>query len=190
MAEVRILFEGYVGDEGEEMPVASTVGFIRAGDRLIVIDPGMVPSSASILRPLRDAGAAPSDVTDVVLSHHHPDHTLNAALFPDARVHDHWAIYKGDRWIDRGAEGAEVAPGMTLLETPGHTRQDITTVVDTESGITAFTHLWWFPDGPEEDEVAEDPEALHASRARILGIANVIVPGHGAPFEPGPRTPR
>jgi glyoxylase-like metal-dependent hydrolase (beta-lactamase superfamily II) len=27
-------------------------------------------------------GLAPGAITDVVLSHHHPDHTVNAALFP------------------------------------------------------------------------------------------------------------
>jgi glyoxylase-like metal-dependent hydrolase (beta-lactamase superfamily II) len=27
-------------------------------------------------------------VTDVVFSHHHLDHTVNAALFPAARIHD------------------------------------------------------------------------------------------------------
>ncbi len=26
-------------------------------------------------------------------SHHHPDHTVNAALFPNARIHDHGAPF-------------------------------------------------------------------------------------------------
>jgi glyoxylase-like metal-dependent hydrolase (beta-lactamase superfamily II) len=30
-------------------------------------------------------GPQASDMTDVVSSHHHPDHTVNAALFPEAR---------------------------------------------------------------------------------------------------------
>lgn len=51
-------------------------------------------------------------MTDVVFSHHHPDHTVNAALFPSARIHDHWAIYQGDLWISREAEGAVLSPSV------------------------------------------------------------------------------
>jgi hypothetical protein len=104
-----------------------------------VIDPGMVPSRDAILGPLRELGFAADDVTDVVISHHHPDHTLNVALFPDARLHDHWAWYRDDLWISRPAEGFELAPGIRLIETPGHSPQDISTLVDTDEGLTVVT---------------------------------------------------
>ncbi len=183
--EVQLLFEGYA-DPG----VASTIGYVRDGRVRIVIDPGMVPSPRSILNPLRRLGASPREITDVVFSHHHPDHTLHAALFPNARFHDHWAIYKGDVWESRPAEGFHVSPRVRLLETPGHTPQDITTVVDAADGAVAFTHLWWSPDGPLEDPYAPDPGLLHRNRGRVLGIASRIVPGHGPAFTPGPQTPR
>ncbi len=183
-AEVRLLFEGYV-----KRGVASTVGYARDGRARIVIDPGMVPSPKSILNPLRRLGVTPRQITDVVFSHHHPDHTLHAALFPNARFHDHWAIYKGDRWESRKAEGFAVSPHVRLLETPGHTPQDITTLVETADGLVVFTHLWWGPDGPAEDPYAPDPALLHRNRARVLGLARRIVPGHGPAFEPGPDTP-
>jgi len=182
---VRILFEGYV-----EPGVASTVGYVRDGPARIVIDPGMVPSRRSILDPLRRLQVAPRAITDVVFSHHHPDHTLHAALFPNARFHDHWAIYQGDRWESRKAEGFQVSPHVRLLETPGHTPQDITTLVDAADGPVAFTHLWWGPEGPAEDPYAPDPALLHRNRARILGIARRIVPGHGPAFTPDATTPR
>jgi glyoxylase-like metal-dependent hydrolase (beta-lactamase superfamily II) len=184
-AVVHILFEGYA-----EPGVASTVGYIRDARAHIVVDPGMVPSPRVILNPLRRLGVAPRQVTDVVFSHHHPDHTLHAALFPNARFHDHWAIYKGDRWESRKAEGFLVSPHVRLLETPGHTPQDITTLVDAQDGPVAFTHLWWGPDGPVEDPYAPDPALLHRNRARVLGLARRIVPGHGPAFVPGPDTPR
>jgi glyoxylase-like metal-dependent hydrolase (beta-lactamase superfamily II) len=185
LPDVHILFEGYV-----EPGVASTVGFVRDGRVRIVIDPGMVPSPRSILSPLHRLGVEPRQVTDVVFSHHHPDHTLHAALFPNARFHDHWAIYKGDRWESRKAEGFAVSPHVRLLETPGHTPQDITTIVDGAEGAIAFTHLWWGPDGPAEDPLAADRALLHQNRKRVLGLAHRIVPGHGRAFEPGPTTPR
>ena len=176
MAEVEILFEGYVGQR-----VAGTVSLVRDGDLVAIVDPGMVPDRSAILDPLAALGVAVTDVTDVILSHHHPDHTMNIALFPNVKVHDHWATYEKDRWISRPAEGFEVAPDVKLIETPGHTPQDITTLVKTAAGVFAFTHLWWsgaIPDDPR----AIQPELLQPNRDRVLEIATVIVPGHGAAF--------
>ena len=184
-AEFRVLFEGYVGDR-----VAGTVSFVRDGDVRVIIDPGMVPEPAAILGPLGKLVRSPDEITDVIFSHHHPDHTLNAALFPRARFHDFWAIYKGDVWEQRPAEGFGLSPSIRLLETPGHTPQDITTMVSTNEGMVAFTHLWWSASGPAEDPLASDPSALHRNRVRVLQIAALIVPGHGAAFKPTPETPR
>lgn len=189
VAELRVLSEGYVREGGER--VASTVAFARDGDAFVVIDPGMVASPAHILDPLGALGVRPEDVTDVVLSHHHPDHAMHAGLFPNARVHDHWAWYRGDRWTEREAEGFHLAPDVWLMETPGHTAEDVSTVVRTAEGLTLCTHLWWDASGPADDPLAEDPHALHASRARVLALPGLarIVPGHGPAFIPGPETP-
>lgn len=185
LAEVHILFEGYVGER-----VASTIAFVREGDMRVIIDPGMAPSPRSMLEPLAALGVTPESITDVIFSHHHPDHTLNAALFPRARFHDFQAIYKDDIWERRKAEGFLLSPSIRLIETPGHTPQDITTLVGTSAGIFAFTHLWWHARGPAKDPYAPDPAILQASRARVLQLATTIVPGHGSPFIPGPETPR
>jgi len=178
MATVDVLFVGYADDR-----VAGTVSCIRDGDLVAIVDPGMVPNRAAILDPLKALGVSAGDVTDVILSHHHPDHTINIALFEDARVHDTWAIYQGDVWIDRAAEGAELAPGVRLMETPGHTAQDITTLVETSDGIVALTHLWW-DQSSESDPLAQDLDALFTNRKRVLELASLIIPGHGAPFTP------
>ncbi|HZD16655.1 MAG TPA: MBL fold metallo-hydrolase [Actinomycetota bacterium] len=190
MAEVHVLMDGYVLDDQDR--VGSTVGFVRDGDAMVVIDPGMVPSRSAILDPLVALGVRPTEITDVVLSHHHPDHTMNAGLFPNARVHDHWAWYRDDLWTSRPAEGFEVSAGVRLIETPGHSRQDVSTLVDTEEGLVVFTHLWWTSTYPEEDPYAPEPALLHANRARVLSFPNLlrIHPGHGAAFVPDDTTPR
>jgi glyoxylase-like metal-dependent hydrolase (beta-lactamase superfamily II) len=181
--QVDVLFEGYSAPG-----VAGTVGLVRDGPRRIIIDPGMVPHRSAILRPLSRAGLTPDRITDVIFSHHHPDHTLNAALFPRARFHDYWAIYQNDVWESRPAEGFRVSPHVQLLETPGHTPQDITTLIETADGAYAFTHLWWDTTGPAEDPLADNRELIHKNRARVAKLARWIVPGHGAAFPTGLET--
>jgi glyoxylase-like metal-dependent hydrolase (beta-lactamase superfamily II) len=135
-AAVHVLHDGYVGRDGDDERVAGTVTLILDGDAVIVVDPGMVASREALLTALASHGPETGDVTDVVFSHHHPDHTVNAALFPAARIQDHWATYVGDRWLDRDADGFWLGPSVRLLRTPGHTAEDISTVASTP--VT-----WW-----------------------------------------------
>ena len=188
MASVDVLFEGYLGRPDHR--VASTVGLVRDADAIIVVDPGLVPTVDAIVNPLAALGLVPTDVTDVVFSHHHPDHTLNAALFGKARFHDHWAIYEGDLWTHRDAEGFQVSNDVSLLHVRGHSDQDVATLVRTDDGLVIFTHAWWTGTSPVEDPYAPDAATLHQSRARLLNLSpRLIVPGHGAPFQPVADTP-
>jgi glyoxylase-like metal-dependent hydrolase (beta-lactamase superfamily II) len=170
--------------------VASSCTLIRDGDRAIVVDPGMAPSARSILDPLEVFGVRPADVTDVVLGHHHPDHTIHAGHFPNAAIHDHWAIYRGTQWEDSECDGRVISPSVILARTPGHTAQDLATIAGTPDGIVVCTHCWFNSETTVDDEDPDDADALHASRAAILGIADLIVPGHGPAFRPGEGTPR
>ena len=187
-ARYDLLLAGSLTDDGGG--VVSTCSLIRSDDRVIVVDPGMAWRRSDLLDPLATLGVDAASVTDVVLSHHHPDHTMNVALFPNAAVHDHWAIYRGAAWEDSDAEGRELTPSVHLIRVPGHTAEDIATVAGTPGGIVVCTHLWFNASGPADDPYATDPAALHASRARVLAFADLVVPGHGAPFEPDARTPR
>ena len=189
-AAVHVLHEGYAREEAGGDRVGSTVTLILDAGRVIVVDPGMVPDTAALLAALAAHGPGAGDVTDIVFSHHHPDHTINAALFPAARIHDHWATYAGDLWVGRDPGEFDLTSSVRLVPSPGHTAEDITTLAATAEGVYACTHAWWGEAGPAEDPLAADLAALHASRARLLTVASVIVPGHGPAFRPGPGTPR
>ena len=189
-AQVHVVHEGYVRETDGQQHVAGTVTLIIDGDAVIVVDPGMVSSRDELLAAIAQHGVQPGVVTDVVFSHHHPDHTVSAALFPAARIHDHWAIYDGDVWISREAEGFELSPSVALAATPGHTAEDITTLAATPDGVHACTHAWWEAGGPTPDPLGSDQQALAVSRARILAVASVIIPGHGPAFVPDASTPR
>ena len=184
-ASFEIIQPGLAGPE-----VRSTVSLVLDGDHAIVIDPGMAPSQSAILDPLAGLGVEPRSVTDVIISHHHPDHTINVGLFGEARVHDFWATYHFDTWTSRSAEGFEVSPSVVLWLTPGHTPQDVTTILRTDDDVVAFTHLWWHAEGPAVDPRGTDQDQIHAGRARVLEVASLIVPAHGDPFRPSDSTPR
>ena len=189
-ASVHVLHEGYRRKADDGQHVGGTVTLIVDGDTVVIVDPGMVSSRQALLAALDARGVTADAVTDVVFSHHHPDHTVNAAMFPAARIHDHWATYDGDLWHSRHAEGAELSPSIKLIATPGHTDQDISTVAATADGVYVCTHAWWGADGPADDPFSPDQAVLSASRRRILDIATVIIPGHGPSFRPGETTPR
>ena len=156
---------------------------MRDGDALIVVDPGMVAHTRLILDPLSVLDVAPEAVSHVFLSHHHPDHTLNAALFPNAEVVDFWARYVGDEWLDHDGDGYRLSPHAQLWLTPGHSDEDASLIVEADDGVYAMTHAWWRTDrSPQVDPYAPDQAVLDASRRRILAAADIVIPGHGGPF--------
>ncbi len=118
-----------------------TPTLVRTGSDTILIDAGL--DAAGLIASLASAGMAPGDVTQVVLSHLHPDHIggltdeAGRPTFPDAAYHtgqvefDHWAA-TGDElfeakvrpFVERMAflkDEDAVAPGVTAIEAFGHT---------------------------------------------------------------------
>ena len=177
---VDLIHAGYIRDDGH---VGSSISLIRDGDAIIVADPGLVASHARILDPLAERGIRPTDVTHVFLSHHHPDHTMNVALFPNAEVVDFWARYRGDLWLDHPGDGWQMTDHTQLWLTPGHSEEDASLIVTTDAGVYALTHLWWRQDrSPELDPYCPDQAVLDAQRLRVLAAVDVVVPGHGEPF--------
>ena len=178
-ALIDILAVGYANSPS----VAGTIGLVRDGDRVIVVDPGMVKNRSLILDPLERLGVSANDVTHVFVSHHHLDHTVNIALFRNAEIVDYRSTRRDDRVDQHQGEGFKLAPNTTIWVTPGHSPQDASLIVDTAEGRHAFTHLWWRSDRtPEVDPYSLDPAELARNRRRLLDGADVVIPGHGAPF--------
>lgn len=178
MTSVHLLHAGYAGDR-----VGSSVVLVRDGDAMIVCDPGMVARRTLITDPLAALDVAPDEVTHVFLSHHHPDHTVNIALFPNAEVVDFWARYRDDLWLDHPGDGHRLSPNAELWLTPGHSEEDATLVVRADDAVYAMTHLWWRDDrSPAVDPLAADQSAIERGRERVLAVADIVIPGHGGPF--------
>ena len=135
---------------GLMIPIVYSCYLIRHGDDLMVWDTGQsmaagaVAPKASLVEQLARLGLKPEQVKFVGISHYHPDHTGQAASFPQATL----LIGKGDwdvltsakppanaptapfaHWIS-GAAKAEPVPldkdvfgdgTVLMLATPGHT---------------------------------------------------------------------
>src|SRR5258707_1797870 len=138
---VDLLHAGYADDR-----VGSSIVLVRDGDAVIVADPGMVARRSLILDPLAALGVAPEHVTHVFLSHHHPDHTMNVALFPNAEVVDFWARYRADLWLDHDGDGWQMTEHAQLWLTPGHSNEDASLIVRADDAVYALTHLCWRQD--------------------------------------------
>jgi glyoxylase-like metal-dependent hydrolase (beta-lactamase superfamily II) len=178
MTTVHLLHAGYNHER-----VGSSVTLVRDGDALIVTDPGLVAHRSRILDSLRDLGVTPEDVTHVFISHHHPDHMTNIALFPNAWLVDVDSRYKDDQWLDHAGDGYELAPSTRLWVTPGHTDSGTSLIVTADDATYAMTHLWWHQDRtPALDPYTSDQAVLEANRARVLAAVDIVIPGHGGPF--------
>jgi glyoxylase-like metal-dependent hydrolase (beta-lactamase superfamily II) len=182
MTTVHPIHPGYVREGGAR--VGSSVTLVRDGDALIVADPGLVANRGLILDPLAALGVAPEAVTHVFLSHHHPDHTVNIALFPNAEIVDFWARYIDDQWLGHDGDGWRMTPSTRLWLTPGHSNEDASLIVEADDGVYALTHLWWLTDRtPVIDPYAPDQAVLEVQRERVLAVADVVIPGHGEAFK-------
>jgi len=59
-ARIHVLHEGYVREVREGNRVASTVVLIIDGERVIVVDPGMVADRSDLVNALAAAGPGPA----------------------------------------------------------------------------------------------------------------------------------
>ena len=186
MAMVDVLIAGHVEETEAGQSVHPTVSLVRDQDAVIVVDPGILAEPSLLTDALAGHGVRPDDVTHVFVTHHHLDHTRNVGMFPTARVVDVDSVYDGSLWLDHDGDGHHLTQDVSVIETPGHAQECAALVVGTDDGTVVLTHAWWFADmTPVRDPLAWDQEALERSRERILGIADIVVPGHGPAFRPG-----
>jgi glyoxylase-like metal-dependent hydrolase (beta-lactamase superfamily II) len=185
MATVDVLIAGHVEETQAGESVHPTVSLVRDGDLVVVVDPGILADPALLTEALTERGLGVDDVTHVFVTHHHLDHTRNIGMFPTALVVDVDSVYDGSLWLGHDGDGHHLSDDVWVIATPGHAAECAALVVRTADGTVVLTHAWWFADmTPEQDPLAWDQGALERSRARILGIADVVVPGHGPAFRP------
>jgi N-acyl homoserine lactone hydrolase len=120
----------------------STVVLIQSEVRTVLLDTGSMGMRKVLIANLARLGVQPHDVTDVLLTHSHHDHSINWPLFSRARIHISeleldWAL--AQPWgatsvpefsmqeLQRSSllrvvrDGDEVVPGINAVLAQGHT---------------------------------------------------------------------
>jgi glyoxylase-like metal-dependent hydrolase (beta-lactamase superfamily II) len=97
----------------------STIALIRGGGRTILVDVGAFAVRPEFGRQLKAADCAPEDVTDVVLTHAHWDHSVNYTLFPNADV---WIGRAEMDWATSTPVGFTPLPELYVQDLARHPR--------------------------------------------------------------------
>ena len=85
--EIDVLIQGFPGRMVCHGGLGwSTVALVRGEGRVALIDVGSFNMRKGILDQLARRNLEPGDVTDVILTHSHYDHSLNWIMFRHARI--------------------------------------------------------------------------------------------------------
>ena len=210
--EIDILVQGYPGKSVCHGGLGwSTIVLLRGHNRVALIDAGGFGMRHLLIDRLKEHGLSPTDVTDLILSHSHYDHSVNWPLFRHANIHIgrtevEWALKEPwgetmvpEIYIERLADwptlkrhepSAEILPHITAHLAPGHTPGGLVYVLAGSDRDIIFT-------GDAAKNRAEmmsgavtaavDHEAGKQTVKMIWSLwrqrnGSLLVPGHDAPM--------
>ena len=156
MPEIHHLMSGFHLNSDQGPLGLSTVALIR-GENNILVDVGTKARAYLLRESLAREKVREEDINMIILTHAHWDHCQNVDMFPNAKILMHpreleyatspraadLATAKNfqdsfqGREVEEMVEGAEIEPGISILETPGHTRGHISVLVETSQGKMA-----------------------------------------------------
>ena len=218
--DIDVLVHGYPGKSVCHGSLGwSSIVLLRGQGRVALIDVGAFGIRRTLIDRLADRGLAPADVTDVLLTHSHYDHSINWTLFSHARIviggaEIDWSVevpwgetpvpelYVKElrQWptLVRAGDGDQVLPGISAHLTPGHTPGHLVYLLKGEARDLLFT-------GDAAKNRAElltrgadmslDPAQSAASFDRIWQMwsarnETILVPGHDLPMVQQDGVPR
>ncbi len=186
----RLSPEGWVPwdwEPGQPLPAGAGVILVPnmvliSGEQRIVVDPGPFYVGRLPAIALSWRGLSTKDIDVVIDTHLHTDHAGGNSIFRGKKLIFHEAEYSCHprAWIDYIADGMvlslmkdeelDLAEGIRLLHTPGHTPGSISVLVEAEEGRVLITG------DAEEKEIM----ALVSEYSPRL-----VIPGHGDPRPDG-----
>lgn len=183
---LKVLCDGWLVREGADVvDASSTVTLVIADIGPVLIDTGSRARAPELSAALSRAGMRPEDIRHVVHTHLHTDHCGCNDMFPDAVFHAH-ALEDPPAGYRRVTHEEQVARGVRLVPTPGHTRGSISVFVEADRRYAVCGDA--LPTRANYESHA--PPAVHFDRAlalrsmdAVLAWADTVVPGHDRPFD-------
>jgi N-acyl homoserine lactone hydrolase len=190
--DVRPVQYGDVLVEGERWP-----GIIHVIDHpsgRLLVDTGMIDSTPELdaeWSPRIRPETIPRDVAAVINTHLHFDHCGGNRLFVGVPIHvqraeralardpEHtvpeWVEFAGATYVEHDGE-AEIAPGVRVVPTPGHTPGHQSVLVETDEGLVVVggdvAYTWAEFDAPDN----ESARKLERLRPRRIWLAHEAQP--------------
>ncbi len=182
-----VLCEGYIvrDDTARIVDASSTVTLVTSGRLLVVVDTGSYARIDEVTAALARVDISPEEVDVIVNTHLHMDHCGGNEEFSNARRYAHRLENAPNGTID-AEEGTEICGGVSIIETPGHTKGSISVLVRSDRDYVICGDA--LPTRSNYESTT--PPAIHidhrlavSSMERVIRLADVLVPGHGPPFE-------
>lgn len=186
MTEVKILVPGYFEWLSEnKLKASSSVALIKDTGKNIIVDTGSIVVSNKIIDALKGEGLTADDIDIVVNTHSHSDHRENNYLFKNAIIYVFANTIKGDTYdFFPTVKSIQIAPQTKIVQSVGHTDEDISVISETEEGMVAVVGDL-FKNESDDVDFCQDEVKLVESQAKIKAISDFIVPGHGPMFKVG-----
>ena len=210
--EIDIVVHGYPGKSVCHGVLGfSTIALVRYSDRIALVDVGSFGQRELLIDRLAEHGLKPEQVTDVLLTHSHYDHSVNWLMFPRANIiigRDElsWSLQQpwGKTFVPElymrelelsprlrtVGDADEVFTGITAHLTPGHTPGSLVFVLDAGERDIVFTGDACKNRAELVSRSADmtyDRDVTHASIEKIWSFwsrrpGSILVPGHDLPM--------
>ncbi|WP_370651946.1 MBL fold metallo-hydrolase [Brevundimonas sp.] len=173
---------------------------VRNGARTMLFDTGLGAGKGQLMQSLQTAGVDPASITDVMISHGHPDHVGGlvadgALAFPNAAIRmseAEWASMRANpemadlvRVITPNVQafrpGEEVAPGVEAQDTAGHTPGHVAYLIADGQNQLLYTgdlmHHWVLSVEHPDWTVGYDNDPVAGKKARLDEITALRASG-------------
>lgn len=200
--QVHVILEGSLrrDDRGTILDAHSSVTLVVAGEYRILVDTGAPGDENVIVSGLSGLGICVDGITHVINTHAHHDHVGCDMVFRKATafLHPEEVRTLGEYW-DAGdlathihplTVPCDIAPGVKVMHTPGHTRGSISVIITGCCGMYSGTVVCAGDALPTRDNfvfrlppgINYDRQLALRSMDSIIAVADWIIPGHDAPF--------
>lgn len=165
-------------------PICGAVVLLK-GKENIIVDTGHLGFKDEIVQALAKHNLKPVDIDYVINTHSHFDHCSNNYLFTNAKIICGTNVWSLKSTINyRNPEDIAI-DDIKIITTPGHRPEHLSVVVKTKDKTYVIAG-----DAIEEKNIVgrnyekrPNKGEIYNSIKKILGIADVIIPGHGPVIE-------